>query len=221
MKKWQAFVFDFDLTLADSSKAILSCYQQTLRKFRYPVPSDDAICATIGHPLTESVMMLTGIYRREAAEPLVKAYSALADQIMAKGTEFYPDTFLLLDALRRNGIKTGIVSTKYRRRIEETFRVHGHEMPANCLIGPEEVSRPKPDPEGLLKAASMLSVPPEQILYVGDSTVDAETAKNADIDFAAVTTGFTTAEAFADYPHLFIAGSLTALAEAAGIALTA
>jgi len=47
----------------------------------------------------------------------------------------------------------------------------------------------KPDPEGLLKAISMVGCQKEEVLFVGDSTVDARTAKNAGVDFVAFLRG--------------------------------
>ena len=69
----------------------------------------------------------------------------------------------------------------------------------------------KPSPEGLLLAISRLQCPKEQVLYLGDSTVDAETAQNAGVDFAGVLHGMTTREELAAYPHVTILPDLTPL----------
>jgi len=59
----------------------------------------------------------------------------------------------------------------------------------DVIVGGEDVAAHKPDPEGLLKAISMVGCQKEEVLFVGDSTVDARTAKNAGVDFVAVLTG--------------------------------
>ena len=62
----------------------------------------------------------------------------------------------------------------------------------------------KPDPEGLLWTVKHLHVEKEEVLYVGDSLVDAKTAENADIAFAAVLTGTTTKEEFHKHDLVYI-----------------
>ena len=71
----------------------------------------------------------------------------------------------------------------------------------------------KPDPAGLWRAAERLSVVPAQILYVGDSVVDAETARRGGVAFAAVLTGVTSRESFGGYPVEHIATGLCDLAD--------
>lgn len=52
MGKYKAYIFDFDLTLADSSKGILMCFKHTLSEFGYFVPSDEEIFKTIGYDIS-------------------------------------------------------------------------------------------------------------------------------------------------------------------------
>jgi phosphoglycolate phosphatase len=94
----------------------------------------------------------------------------------------------------------GIVSTKFRRRIEEILGREDLLEPFDVIVGGEDVSRHKPDPEGLLAAIERLGGSPSGSLYVGDSVTDAETARRAGVPFAAVLNGVTPREAFKDYP---------------------
>ena len=71
--------------------------------------------------------------------------------------------------------------------------------------------------EGILKsikfALEHLGSSPEETLYIGDSTVDAETAQNAGVDFAGVLNGMTTAEELRVYPHKIIMQNLGELVQ--------
>lgn len=78
-------------------------------------------------------------------------------------------------------------------------------------MGGEDVQTAKPSPEGLLYALEQLKADKATTLYIGDSTVDAETARAAGVDFAGVTHGVTTAEELARYPHVCIMASLDEL----------
>ena len=206
--RYRAVVFDFDLTLADSSSAIIECYKHTLSVFGYPVPSDKAIFDTIGKTLLDSFDILTGVPNNPRREEMRVEYVRKADKVMAAGTVFYPDSIALLQVLNNAGIKTAIVSSKMKYRIEETFMLHTGCVPVDEIIGLNDMPAPKPAPDGLLQASMLLNVPLKDILYVGDSMIDAETARNAGVDFAAVLTGPTSREEFEKLPHIFIGSSL-------------
>ena len=76
------------------------------------------------------------------------------------------------------------------------------------IVGAENVKIEKPNPEGLLWVMDHLKLKKEEILYVGDSLVDAQTAQNAGVDFAGVLTGTTTREDFQGYPNLYIGDNI-------------
>lgn len=129
---------------------------------------------------------------------------------MTAGTYFYPDTVGTLQTLRAHGAKIGIISSKTRSRIEETFQGDSAGL-VDRIIGSEDVAAHKPDPEGIKKALDWFAVPASETLYTGDSYVDAGAAQNAGVDFAAVTTGTTGAETFQSYPHVAILPRLSGL----------
>ena len=209
MSKYKFCVFDFDLTLVDSSKAILTCYKHTLAKFGQAIPDDTAIFNTIGKTLADGLKILSGISDDDMIEQMRLEYVRKADEVMARDTEFYDDTLAMLQILQCAGVKVGIVSTKFRYRIEETIRCHTSSFPIDIIIGGEDVKEAKPDPQGLELIISRFNACKADVLYIGDSYIDALTAQNAGVDFAAVTTGSTTAEEFEKYPHIYIGSSLT------------
>ncbi len=69
----------------------------------------------------------------------------------------------------------------------------------------------KPSPEGIEQAIARLGMEKDDVLYTGDSLVDAGAAKNAGVAFAAVTTGTTPASDFEEVPHVKIMKSLREL----------
>lgn len=209
MSKYKFCIFDFDLTLADSSSAILTCFKHTLTKFGCDIPDDRTIYNTIGKTVPDSLGILTGIRDADKIEQMRLEYYRKADEVMARDTVFYDDTLAMLQILQCAGVKVGIVSTKVRYRIEETFRCHTTSFPVDLIIGGEDVTKPKPDPQGLELIISKFNACKADALYIGDNYVDAETAMNAGVDFAAVTTGSTTAEEFGKYPNIYIGSSLT------------
>lgn len=202
--KYKACIFDFDLTLADSSKGILICFKHTLNAFGYHVPDDTTIYNTIGMTLVDAFDLLTGVPQNPEREEMRVEYVKKADEEMVKNTVFYPDVIAVLQVLQSAGVKVGICSTKFRYRIEDSFRRQAGSMPVDLIVGGEDVKAAKPDPQGLLKCIEGLGADKSEVLYVGDNSIDAETALRAGVDFAAVLTGSTTEEQFEAYPHIYI-----------------
>ena len=210
MKKYKACIFDFDLTLADSSKGILICFRHTLENFGYPVPDDRTIYNTIGMPLTDAFDVLTGeSLTAEKREAMRVEYVHKADEVMVKYTFFYDGVIDGLKALREHDIKVGICSSKMRYRIVQSFEGKAGELPVDVIIGLGDTSKPKPDPSSLFECISQLGFGKEDILYVGDNLIDAQTAQNAGVDFGAVLTGSTGHEEFEQLPSVIIAERLT------------
>ena len=78
-------------------------------------------------------------------------------------------------------------------------------------IGGEDVENLKPDPEGLIKVLSNLGVFSAEAIYVGDSLIDAKTAKEANVPFVAVLSGVTSSDSFISEGCENIVKDITAL----------
>lgn len=206
MGSYNAFIFDFDLTLADSTKGIFTCYKKCLEHYGYRIPNDDEIFATIGHTIKDSIGLLIG-EKPVNVDEMHKYYVSLADEYMVKNTEFYPNVIAVLQVLKQAGKKVGIVSTKFRYRILQSFEREG-SYPIDEIVGGEDVKSHKPSPEGLLLMLDRLNVSKRETLYIGDSYIDAETAQNAGVDFAGVLTGSTTEDDFSKYPYITVKDSI-------------
>jgi phosphoglycolate phosphatase len=134
-----------------------------------------------------------------------------ANEVMSKDTVLYDDTVNTLQQLKQSGINTGIVTTKYHFRIIETLNLHGALDLIDVIVGGEDVKIPKPSPEGLFLAIDSLNEQLNNVLYIGDSLIDAKTAMAANVDFAAVTTGTTKETEFSQYPYVKIVKNLSEL----------
>lgn len=183
MEPYTVYLFDFDYTLADSSRGIVMCYRNVLERHGFHQVDDHAIKRTIGKTLVDSFSILSGVTDADTLETYRKEYVKEADLHMTVNTRLFPETEEVLHALKARGARIGIISTKYRYRIMELLGKKFPEGFIDIIIGGEDVKEAKPSPEGLLLAISRLQCPKEQVLYLGDSTVDAETAQNAGVDF--------------------------------------
>jgi len=209
---YSTYIFDFDYTLVNSEQAIVMCFEMLLRDEGFPPADRESICRTIGKSMKESMSILTGVTDTERIAELCHLYKIrYSDIYMTPNTHLYPQTRPMLERLKQKGARTAIVSTKTRRRINQTIAREHLESLIDYVVGSEDVHTPKPSPEGLFYVIDHFHLSKKDILYIGDHTIDAETAVQAGVDFAAVTTGTTTAEEFTVYPCIQIMSSLDEL----------
>ena len=210
---YSCYLFDFDYTLADSSKGITDCFHRTMAAFGLPPVDDITIERTIGLPMRDAVRKITGLDGDEKIEEFLTHYRALADKTMTAKTFFYPEALPALKTLRERGARIAIISSKTSHRIREAFVRDKAEDLIDFIIGCEEVKELKPSPEGIFLALARVGAKPADALYTGDSTTDAAAAKNAGVAFYGVTHGVTSAEELAAYPHQAIGDTLETAAK--------
>ncbi|MBN1934676.1 MAG: HAD-IA family hydrolase, partial [Anaerolineae bacterium] len=207
----QTLIFDFDYTLADSSRAVIDCIDFALRGLGLDPVSDEAACRTIGLPVSETLLALVGERHRDQCDAFSRLFMQRADQVMTLKTRLFDYTPQTIRRLREAGLTLGIVSTKRRYRIEEILARDDMLAPFDLIVGGEDVTRHKPDPQSLLLALDRLGVDPARTLYIGDSVIDAQAAQNAGLVFVAVLSGTTPRDAFATYPTYVILQDLSEL----------
>jgi phosphoglycolate phosphatase len=197
----RAVLFDFDFTLGDSADAIVHCSRAAFADMGLEPADPRAIRRTIGLTLQESFRVLNGGAvalatadapprdGEDAAEEYRRCYVAHADRVMTAMTTVYQPAVDVLATMRARGVATAIVSTKYRYRIESILERAGLSGAVDVIVGGEDVTRHKPDPEGLQRALHGLGVDGADALYVGDHPVDGHAAARAGVRFVRVLTG--------------------------------
>ncbi len=196
---YKAVVFDFDYTLGDSTDGIVQGMDHALDRLGGRPASREAIRRTVGMPLDRAYVVLTGDDDPERAEQFVQYYKEKADEVMTDSTRIFPRAAEVLPQLRARGCRIGIVSTKPRYRIEEILSKYDFSDVIDRIIGGDDVKAMKPDPEGLLRMVGEWGLHRRETLYVGDTTIDAETAFRAGVPFAAVLTGTTSRRDFEEW----------------------
>jgi phosphoglycolate phosphatase len=192
----EAILFDFDLTLADSSGGVTECANHALRALGLADAEPAAVRRTIGLSLAHSFRALSGKH---------------ADRVMAQLVCLYPGVADTIRDLRGRGLRTAIVSTKFRYRIEDILARAELSGLVDVIVGGEDVAQHKPHPESLQRALRLLDVHSSRAVYVGDHPVDAQAAASAKIPFVGVLTGATDAQAWAAFAPLHIIAGVTEL----------
>ncbi|WP_347029016.1 HAD family hydrolase [Intestinibacter bartlettii] len=206
MKNYDAYIFDFDYTLADATEPVVGSFLYALEKMNLQKSSRQDIINTIGIPIGESYTILTGDDSEEGIELFKKYQKEKSDEITVPNTVFIGDAKEVLQILKNRGKKIGIVSSRWGQRINDIFENLNSRELIDFIIGTEHVENYKPNPEGLFKMIDMMDA--KNPLYIGDSYIDAQAAQNAKIDFVGVTTGTTSREKLKSYPHISVLDDL-------------
>ena len=211
MKNYDAYIFDFDYTLADATEPVVQSFLYALEKMNLQKSSRQDIINTIGIPIGESYTILTGDDSEEGIELFKKYQKEKSDEITVPNTAFIGDAKEVLQILKNRGKKIGIVSSRWGQRINDIFENLNSRELIDFIIGTEHVENYKPNPEGLFKMIDMIDA--KNPLYIGDSYIDAQAAQNAKIDFVGVTTGTTSKEKLESYPHISVLDDLKDILE--------
>ena len=207
----QAVVFDFDYTLADSSQGAIECINFALGEMGLERVSAEAACRTIGLSLHETFLTLGEHHERHRCDEFHRLFVQRGEQVMVNLTVLYEPVAAMIEALRGRGLKLAIVSTKYRRRINEILErealLHGFDV----VIGGEDVEQYKPHPQVLFEALERLECSPASVVYVGDSVIDAELAKRAGVPLIVVLSGVTPRSDFDNYEPIAVLESISEL----------
>lgn len=224
--KPKAVLFDFDFTLGDSSSAIVECVNHAMQELGLPIPPEEAVRHSIGLSLPETFYKLTGTNKADRphlasqAEAFQRHFVRHADEIMVAGAALYDKTPATVRSLYESGLRLGVVTTKFRYRIEAILARDGLQQYFEVIVGADDVAQPKPDPEGLLLALGRLGIREDECLYVGDSTTDARAAQAAGIRFVGVRTGLLNAKDFAPYTPWAVLDDVAALPAMLGLSFS-
>ncbi len=182
-KKIRAVLFDFDMTLVDSSYAIHHCTNLLANHLGFKEISREEVLSAIGMTIEDSWQMFWGDFRQE----WVDFYRANYREEEQSRLKFFPNTTSTLENLRSMGIKVGVVSNRrYARRPVEYM---GLTPMLDVVVGLEDVERAKPQPDSLLKGFGILGLSPSEGFYAGDTDIDMMTTVAAGCRGIGLTTG--------------------------------
>ena len=212
--KPKLMIFDFDGTLGDTRHNIIITMQRTMRMVGLSVKSDEECAATIGLTLEKSFQSLYPDMDSEMADRCVAAYRDIFLESVEELTpQLFPgvaDTLARLDAM---GIKMSVASSRQSQSLLLFLENMGilHYFP--YVLGSDNVTKHKPDPEPVLKTLRELDYNPSDTIVVGDMPVDVAMAHGADVRAIAVTFGNATREELVESNADYIIDDFTKILE--------
>jgi len=187
---YQLAIFDLDGTILDTLEDLTNSVNFALRNNQFEERSIDEVCSFVGNGIRKlierAVPSGTDIEKVEQVFADFKQYYALHCTDKTKPYEGIMD---VIRKLRQAGCKTAVVSNKADSAVGPLCQKFFPEM-FDYAVGEREGIQRKPSPDSVLEVLEHLCVEQKDAIYIGDSEVDIQTAKNAGIGCISVTWGF-------------------------------
>jgi phosphoglycolate phosphatase len=188
----RAAIFDLDGTLIDSPRAIVETFSAAFAAMGLRARDASATRATIGLPLEQAFSLLMGVPRHDArvAEAIRWYQVSFREVILPKARSMlFPGVAEGLQALRDDGVALAVATSKFSASAAALLEAAGLRGQFDLVVGADQVTRPKPDPEMGRLIMQALGVPAGRAVMVGDTTHDVLMARAAGMRSVAVTYG--------------------------------
>ena len=179
----KAIIFDFDGTLADTLPICFYAFQSVFKEFDNIDISSDEIKAMFGPSETGIIKEnLKDLNHDHAIELYYEKYNEKHRELVLENKEIND----LLLFLKKEGYKLGIVTGKARRSLLISLECLKMNDLFDVIITGDDVTKPKPHPEGVMKALKQLNIKNTDAVFLGDSDADILAGKQADVHTIAV-----------------------------------
>lgn len=192
-RPFDACIFDLDGTLANTLASIAGFGNETLAAYGLPALPVERYKTLVGNGanvLMDRMLQAVGAsFSPEKRREFRQEYDRRYESDPLKLVEPYPGIPALLQQLKEQGMKLGVLSNKPDNMARAIVQALFGALPDQAH-GQREGVPTKPDPTAVLAMAADLGVRPDRVLYVGDSGVDMATGKNAGMHPCGVLWGF-------------------------------
>ena len=183
-------IFDFDGTLGNTRRNIVTTMQMTINELQLPYRSEDECASTIGLPLAGCFKTMFPDLQESFLPRCAETYRRIFNEnLLTIKPEAFPGVVATLSALKEQGYTPTIASSRSRNSLIELTHDMGIADCISYLIGADDVEKAKPDPEPVLNTLKALHFKANKTLVVGDMAVDILMGANAGAQTCGVTWG--------------------------------
>jgi phosphoglycolate phosphatase len=215
MKHYDLILFDLDGTLVETAPEICDAVNDTLQHFGFASVSQGQVNDWIGHGTLELLIQALA-FVQGVSDATVRSSERLADIAAVFKTHYrarcgtrshcYPHVVETLHRLKSQGVRLGVVTNKEGAYTQTVLDAHALTPLFDCVISGDTLPTKKPRPDGVLSCLERFQVPADRTLFVGDSSIDVATARNAGVAVWVVPYGYNMGAAIADsHPDRLIA----------------
>jgi pyrophosphatase PpaX len=178
-------LFDLDGTVVDTVELIVVSFRHATRTVLGEELPDEVITAGVGQPLLAQMERLSPEHARELYD-VYREYNHRRHDELIRG---YAGVEELLEGLKADGRRLGIVTSKSRDTTEMAFGAVGLEAYFDVVVTASDTAEHKPSPVPLLVCLERLGAAATHAIYVGDSPADVAAGRAAGVTTAAVAWG--------------------------------
>ncbi len=189
-RAFDLMLFDLDGTLIETAPEIADAVNDTLRQFRLTEVTQQQVNDWIGHG-TRTLLIQALAFAGDTTVDTVRQSDSLAliavefdkhyQRRCGTRSHLYPQVREVLQVLRDQGVRLAVVTNKEGRYTETVLAAHNLGPLFDRVISGDTLPAKKPDPAGVLACMEQFQVHRSRALFVGDSSIDAATARNAGV----------------------------------------
>lgn len=192
-------MFDLDGTLIETAPEICDAVNDTLKHFGLAQVQQDQVDRWIGHGTRELLVQALAQVRRLTVEevrrcddlPVIAAeFDRHYQRRCGTRSHLYPHVREVLRSLRAQGVYLAVVTNKEARYTRTVLAAHALEPLFDRVVSGDTLPTKKPDPAGIHSCLAQFQVDAARALFVGDSSIDVASARNAGVPVWAMPYGY-------------------------------
>lgn len=190
MQPFDLILFDLDGTLVETAPEIMDAVNDALAHFDLPLVTQEQVNGWIGlgthELLIGALASITGSSTEVTRQSdllgrVSPVFNTRYRQRCGTRSHLYPKVRETLQALRAQAVKLAVVTNKEGCYTQVVLDVHQLRNLFDVVISGDTFATKKPNPAGVLHCLTRFGVRPQRALFVGDSSIDAATARNAGV----------------------------------------
>lgn len=183
-------IFDLDGTLLNTITDLGKACNYALGKMGFAPHPVQAYAYMVGNGVRKLIERSHPDADEATVDKLLEHFLEYYDEHCLDNTKPYPGIKELLDVLREKEVSVAVASNKYQAATSKLIAGCFPDYPFVAVEGQREGRPRKPDPSIIFSILSQHPTPKKEVLYIGDSGIDIETAKRACVESIGVTWGF-------------------------------
>ncbi len=184
--KIKAIIFDIDGVLLNSTKMMIDIHMKLAKKLNLRIPEAKEISSLWGKSFEELINYIWPDIDAKWFKECVIDYIK-KEKIIFPAVKGSKET---IKELKKMKFKLGIVTGRPTDFTIDHMKNSGFDLKLfDVIVTGDDTKNHKPSPDPILRAVELLKVKPEETVYVGDSLIDFESARNAKVVFISVLTG--------------------------------
>lgn len=179
LKKPKAIIFDWDNTLVDTEHITLNALNKTFKKFDKPTMTfEEFECA----PALSAKKVFPFIFGEKHSSEAEKCFNDALHETHLDDLKLFNGAYEAIKEVNRNGLITGIVSSKYGPTLRKEVEHLGLSKYFKDIIGSTDTVEDKPSIEPVKKILQKTNIEiGQEVWFVGDSIVDMQCAENGNL----------------------------------------